>query len=101
MNLRILELIKELKEQTGACWNDSDGVHAYPLDSKKSESVEEMWKELIEIVKTHGSITKSELFGHMGWGRGIKWTPYRSALMSHPNIFDSTTSEPTYIWKET
>jgi hypothetical protein len=70
------------------------------VDGTHRMSETEKLEELIEIIKTHGSITKSELFGHMGWGRGIKWTPYRSALMSHPNIFDSTTSEPTYIWRE-
>ena len=52
MDLRVLDLIKKLKEQTGACWNDSDGVHAYPLDSKKSKGVEEMWEQLIALVTT-------------------------------------------------
>ena len=57
-------------------------------------------KELIDAVKIHGSISKSELYGHMGWGRGIKWTPYRRALLSHPNIYDTMSVEPTYNWKE-
>ena len=36
----------------------------------------------------------------VGWGRGIKWTPYRRALMNHPNIFDRMDEHPTYCWKE-
>ena len=55
---------------------------------------------MVNIIKDHGEITKRELYQMMGWGRGIKWTPYRRALMEHPNIFDTTTSESTYIWKE-
>ena len=36
----------------------------------------------------------------VGWGRGVKWTPYRRALMKHPNIFDVVDSEPKYVWKD-
>jgi len=56
--------------------------------------------ELVEYVKEHKSVTKKELFDTMGWGRGIKWTPYRRALMTHPNIYDTTSSESTYNWRE-
>ena len=34
----------------------------------------------------------------VGWGRGIKWTPYRRALMNHPNIYDVMDEQPKYIW---
>jgi hypothetical protein len=34
------------------------------------------------------------------WGRGIKWTPYRRALMNHPNIYDVNGSNPIYCWKD-
>ena len=69
-----------------------DGTH------RMEES--EKYLEMVDIIKDHGEITKRELYQMMGWGRGIKWTPYRRALMEHPNIFDTTTSESTYIWKE-
>jgi len=69
-----------------------DGTH------KMGQS--EKLEELINIIKEHGSITKIELFSKMGWGRGIKWTPYRRALLSHPNIYDTMSVEPTYNWKE-
>jgi len=56
---------------------------------------------LVEIIKSHGSITKKELFEfNIGWGRGIKFTPYRKALMSHPNIYDAVGKYPTYTWVE-
>ena len=38
--------------------------------------------------------------GFVGWGRGIKWSPYRRALMKHPNIYDVNDSEPKYCWNE-
>ena len=56
--------------------------------------------ELIEVIKQKGSITKKELFNeHCGWGRGIKFTPYRRGLLEHPNIFDVMDKMPTYNWK--
>ena len=36
----------------------------------------------------------------VGWGRGIKWTPYRRALMNHPNIYDVMDQQPMYYWKD-
>jgi hypothetical protein len=62
----------------------------------ESEKLEEM----IDLIRMHKSITKSELHSIMGWGRGIKWTPYRRALLSHPNIYDTMSVDPTYNWKE-
>ena len=57
--------------------------------------------ELIEVIKDRGSITKRELFSeYCGWGRGIKWTPYRRALMEHPNVFDVMDKETTYCWND-
>jgi hypothetical protein len=64
-----------------------------PMSSPKVE-------ELIDYIKSHKSVTKKELFETMGWGRGIKWSPYRRALMNHPNIFDTSGSDSTYNWKE-
>jgi hypothetical protein len=58
-------------------------------------------QELIGVIKAHGSITKRELVTqHLNWGRGIPFTPYRRAFLSHPHIFDTIGSEPTYQWKE-
>ena len=56
-------------------------------------------KEIIEFIKK-GPATKKELMDYLGWGRGIKWTPYRRALMNHPNIFDKMGMIPYYIWKD-
>ena len=56
--------------------------------------------ELIDFIKESGSVTKREVMTFLGWGRGIKFTPYRRALMDHPNIYDVNGSIPKYIWKE-
>ena len=54
-------------------------------------------KEIIEFIKK-GPATKKQLMEFVGWGRGIKWTPYRRALMNHPNIYDVMDEYPKYIW---
>ena len=41
-------------------------------------------------------MSKKEMMNFVGWGRGIKWTPYRRALMNHPNIYD-VMDEYSYI----
>ena len=56
-------------------------------------------KEIIEFIKKSGSVTKKEMMNFVGWGRGIKWTPYRRALMNHPNIYDVMDEYPVYTWK--
>ena len=57
-------------------------------------------KDIINFIRDNKSVTKKELIEWVGWGRGIKWTPYRRALMKHPNIFDVVDSEPKYVWKD-
>ena len=56
-------------------------------------------KEIIEFIKK-GPATKRELMDYLGWGRGIKWSPYRRALMKHPNIYDVMDEYPRYVWKK-
>ena len=56
-------------------------------------------KEIIEFIKK-GPTPKKQLMEFVGWGRGIKWTPYRRALMNHPNIYDVMDEYPKYIWKD-
>jgi len=60
----------------------------------------EVTKKLIAIIKERGQITKTELFSaNLGWGRGIKFGPYRRALLSNPNIYDIIDPIPSYCWK--
>jgi len=56
-------------------------------------------KEIIEFIKK-GPVSKKEVIEFVGWGRGIKWTPYRRALMKHPNIYDVMDEYPKYVWKD-
>jgi len=59
------------------------------------------FKEMIEIVKREGTVSKSKLTEWMNNDRpyGIALNPYRRALLKHPNIYDSNVAEPHYIWK--
>ena len=56
-------------------------------------------KEIIEFIKK-GAATKQQIMDYLGWGRGIKWSPYRRALMNHPNIFDVMDEYPMYVWRD-
>ena len=56
--------------------------------------------DIIQHIRKNGSITKSKLMLWLNWGRGIKWSPYRLALLNHPNIYDVNDGEPTYFWKD-
>ena len=60
----------------------------------------ERLKSITEWIKDSKSITKKDIMDKLDWGRGIKWTPYRRALMNHPNIFDINDEEPRYCWRE-
>jgi hypothetical protein len=43
-------------------------------------------KEILEIIKNGGEITKNELLKSLGWGVGINWSPYRKFLKENKNI---------------
>lgn len=59
----------------------------------------EVTEKLINLIRENGFMTKKELFGeHLGWGRGIKYGPYRRALLNHPNIYDTLSPQPEYCW---
>ena len=57
-------------------------------------------KEIIEFIRKNKSTTKKDIMNFLGWGRGIKWTPYRRGLMNHPNIFDTVDEYPKYMWRD-
>lgn len=56
--------------------------------------------ELIDLIQRRRSISKQELIGYLNWGRGIKWSSYRRALMDHHNIYDVKEDQPSYTWKD-
>ena len=70
------------------------------LSKQKVMGDSDKLKEIIEYIKSRGDVTKTELMNWLNWGRGIKWTPYRRALINHPNIYDVNGAEPKYCWVE-
>jgi len=72
------------------------------LISKQNCIQSDVTTKLINIIKLKGQITKKELFNsYLGWGRGIKFGPYRRALLNHKNIYDTIDSTPYYCWIDT
>ncbi len=68
------------------------------LSKQKVMGDSDKLKDIISWIEYNKSLTKKDIMSNLGWGRGIKWTPYRRALMNHPNIYDVNDSEPTYNW---
>jgi len=69
------------------------------LVSKLKSTSSQVTDKLVSTIKEKGQITKHELFKeHLGWGRGIKFGPYRRSLMNHKNIYDIIDETPTYCW---
>jgi len=70
------------------------------LSKQKVIGDSERLKDIVGWIKNNKSMTKTQIMTNLNWSRGIKWTPYRRALMNHPNIFDVMDSEPVYNWIE-
>ena len=70
------------------------------LSRQKVMGDSDKFKEIVEFIKTNKEVRKIDLMDWLCWGRGIKWTPYRRALMNHPNIYDVNGSNPIYCWKD-
>jgi len=68
------------------------------LSRQKVMGDSDKFKEIVEYIKTNKRVSKINLMNWLCWGRGIKWTPYRRALMNHPNIYDVNDEEPHYCW---
>ena len=69
------------------------------LSKQKVMGNSDKMNEIIQFIRERESVTKKELMGFLNWGRGIKFSPYRRALMNHPNIYDVYGEEPRYFWK--
>ena len=83
--------------------NEIDDMNVYInnlICKTKQMSFSKKLNELIDFIKENGSVTKKAVMEFLGWGRGIKFTPYRRALMCHKNIYDVNDSIPKYVWKE-
>ena len=69
------------------------------LSKQKVMGNSDKMNEIIQFIRERESVTKKELMSFLNWGRGIKFSPYRRALMNHPNIYDVDGEEPRYFWK--
>ena len=70
------------------------------LSRQKVMGNSDKFKEILDFIRKSGYTTKKDVNNFVGWGRGIKWSPYRRALMNHPNVYDVKGEEPKYVWKE-
>ena len=70
------------------------------LSRQKVLGDSDKFKEILDFIRKGGYATKKDINKFVGWGRGIKWSPYRRALMNHPNICDVNDAEPKYCWVE-
>jgi len=69
------------------------------LSKQKVMGNSDKMNEIVSFIRNKESVTKKELMYFLNWGRGIKFSPYRRALMNHPNIYDVYGEEPRYFWK--
>ena len=70
------------------------------LEQTKTMGESDTFKKIVEWIREEKVLSKSQIMKKLGWGRGIKWTPYRRALMNHPNIYDTFQEHPIYCWKD-
>ena len=70
------------------------------IDKTYSINHSEKLTNMIDYIRENKIVTKADIIEKTGWGRGIKFSPYRKALMDHPNIFDKMGMIPYYIWKD-
>jgi len=70
------------------------------LEQTKTMGESDTFKKIVEWIREEKVLSKSQIMTKLGWGRGIKWSPYRRALMKHPNIFDTFQEHPMYCWKD-
>ena len=70
------------------------------LEQTKTMSESDTFKKIVGWSEEEKVLRKSQIMTKLGWGRGIKWTPYRRALMKHPNVFDRFQEMPEYCWEE-
>jgi hypothetical protein len=67
------------------------------LSRQKVMGASDRLQDIVEFIKK-GPATKKQIMEFLGWGRGIKWSPYRRSLMLHPNIFDIKDPFPVYTY---
>lgn len=114
-NKKALSLLKYTKKHLiykNTIKEMSDYINKLVLDIPKTigshinEEVNVM-QDLYRLIRNKGkrkspqSYSKEELFKTRGWGRGMKWTPYRQKLLSHGAIYDVKGEIPKYMFVPT
>ena len=51
-------------------------------DDTRTKLETDKFKEIVSWIEFAGKLSKQEIIDKLGWGRGIKWTPYRSLYES-------------------
>ena len=83
------------------CKQLSDDIDEVVESVKPANQHLDGMQNLIERIKEqqeiHGECSKKRLIRQF-WGNGIKFAPYRRALMEHPNVRDKSSRISTYVW---
>lgn len=56
----------------------------FELDGLRTET--ERFKDVVNLIKKNGYISKKDLLDFLGWGVNIKWSPYRNRLRAVKEI---------------
>lgn len=62
-------------------WDNFFDLSDYRLKSKT-----DAYKAIRSFIEDRGSVTKSDIIDHMGWGAGVPWSQYRNMLRTESNI---------------
>jgi len=92
-----LDYVREKLTWSTAIERLSEDIDAVVESTKKANPDGEGMGKILKDLKEAGSMTKRELISQR-WGSGIKFTPYRRALMEHPNVMDTHQRISTYQW---
>ena len=92
-----LDYVREKLTWSTAIERLSEDIDAVVESAPKANVDGKAMTKILKDLKEAGSMTKRELISQR-WGSGIKFTPYRRALMEHPNVMDTHQRISTYQW---
>ena len=104
-NEKAEDALKECKKSL--LWSDNvkrlsndidDVVKSVKPANPTKDGMQKLIQRIKDMQQEHGICTKKHLIKQF-WGNGIKFAPYRRALMKHPNIRDEHNRISGYTWK--